>query len=45
MLGKKNREAVSRLRNDSSIVALEVEKGNATAVMDNEEYEEKEFDR
>ena len=38
---KEEWEAVSRLRNDTSIVVLEVDKGNATVVMDAEEYEEK----
>ena len=38
---RKEWEAVSRLRNDTSIVVLEADKGNATVVMDAEEYEEK----
>ena len=38
---KEEWEAVSRLRNDTSIVVLERDKGNATVVMDAEEYEEK----
>ena len=38
---KEEWEAVSRLRNDTSIVVLEADKGNATVVMDAEEYEEK----
>ena len=38
---KEEWEAVSRLRNDTSIVVLEADKGNATVVMDAEEYEQK----
>ena len=37
-------EAMSRLREDKSIVILEADKGNATVVMDADEYERKALD-
>ena len=41
---KEEREALRDLRNDSSIVILEADKGNATVVMDAEDYEKKALD-
>ena len=41
---KEEREALRDLRNDSSIVLLEADKGNSTVVMDAEDYEKKALD-